>query len=197
MSVGNPLEKGAGRPGAPTWLRPSQALERFEPPEAVRLEAVEKERSRVRYGYRVGTLSFLIPVGTGSEVVPLTKPAAIPNSPAWLLGVINLRGSLVPVFDLANVRGVGEDRTADRDNGPGTKPMILVLDKGDRAAGMLIDGFPLPLTGLRTVNQMPPLPEALRAHVGAAYASDEAIWLEMACEGLLLELGTMAERAAA
>jgi len=187
----------AERPGARVWLRPSQALERFEAPEAPRLRMAEEGRSRLRYGYRVGSLSFLIPSGAGSEVVPLTSPAAIPNSPDWLLGVVNLRGSLAPVFDLAIVLGVGEDRAAGRDDGSGTKPMILILDKGERAAGVLIDDLPRPLTGLRPVAQVPQLPEALRAFVPAAYADDAGIWLELGYEGLLLELGARAERAAA
>lgn len=151
----------------------------------------------MRYGYRIGTLSFLIPGGTGSEVVPLMNPAAMPNSPRWLRGVINLRGALVPVFDLAGVLGMDRDQPGDSAHGTGAKPVILVLDKGEHAAGMLIDGFPRPLIGLRTVIQLPPLPESLRDHVAAAYADDEAIWLELAHQGLLLELATRAERAVA
>lgn len=170
---------------------------RFQPPEAIRLQARDEGRSRVRYGYRVGTVSFLVPLATGSEVVPLLDPATLPNSPKWLRGMVNLRGSLVPVFDLASVLGVDEDRAGERGGGRATKPVILVLDKGERAAGFLIDGFPRALAGLRPVAQMPQLPEALTAYVAAAYADDESVWLEMAHEGLLLELGARVKHAAA
>jgi len=191
------LHDPAQRAGSPAWLQPSEALRRFEPPEALRLQAAEEANSRVRYGYRVGGLSFLIPVGTGSEVVPPMNTAMIPNSPKWLLGVINLRSSLVPVFDLANALGTDEDRAADGGNASGRKRVILVLDKGERAVGVLIDGFPRPLTGLRAVTQLPQLPEVLRSHVATAYADDEAIWLEFAHEGFLLDFGTRAECATA
>ncbi len=157
----------------------------------------EESRAHVRYGFRVGSLSFLIPWGTGSEVVPLVSPAAIPNSPKWLLGVVNLRGSLVPVFDLGKVLGVAVDRAAERANAPGTKSAILVLDKGERAAGLLIDGFPCRLVGLRPAPQLPALPEELRAHVSTACADDAEIWLELEYDGLLLELGAAATRAPA
>lgn len=183
--------------GARAWLQPSDALTRFDPPEALRLQAASQERPRVHYGYRIGTLSFLIPGGTGSEVVPLMNPAAIPNSPRWLRGVINLRGALVPVFDLASVLGLDIDQPGDSAHGPGAKPVFLVLDKGDHAAGILIDGFPRPLINLRAVVQLPPLPESLRNHVAAAYADNEAIWLELAHQGLLLELASRVERTVA
>lgn len=179
------------------WLTPSQALERFEPPEPVRLQSAAETRKLVRYGYRVGTLCFLISSGTGSEVVPLTRPAPIPSSPRWLLGLVNLRGTLVPVFDVSHTFGLGGGVAAEPGNASVAKPMILVLDKGDRAAGLLINGFPCPLSGLRSVPQLPLLPEALRAHVAGAWADDTDIWLELGLEGLLLELGAKAERPAA
>jgi len=48
--------------------------------------------------YGVGILSV-------QEIRGWSAVTAIPHSPAWLLGVINLRGAVVPVVDLGRVLG--------------------------------------------------------------------------------------------
>lgn len=171
----------------PAWLKPSQALGRFEPSESLHLQAAEKGRSRARFGYRVGSLSFLIPLGAGSEVVPLSSPAAIPNSPDWLLGIVNLRGSLVPVFDLARLVGVDGERPVARVGAGDAKTMILVLGKSERAAGLLIEGLPVALSDLRPT-QSSAIDDRLQPYVTDAFASNEEFWFELNHEPLLTRL---------
>jgi twitching motility protein PilI len=161
-------------------IAPSEALKQFESPEGgvpVMFDAVPKQQ---RYGFRTVGLGLLVRQGVGSEVVPVMPMAVIPNSPAWLLGVINLRGNLVPVCDLRRLID-GNTETSPE------KPMILVLDKGDKAAGFLIDGFPLALTELRSADQLPDIPLPLAQHVTAMITPDEELWLEFDHEALLEE----------
>lgn len=133
-----------------------------------------------RYGFRSAGVGLLIRQSIGSEAVPMMPMAAIPNGPHWLLGMINLRGNLVPVCDLRRLIGGDPDAVLE-------KPMILVLDKGERAAGFLIDGYPIALTGLRPMNQLPGLPQPLEKHVRTMITSDEEVWLEFDHEGFLEE----------
>lgn len=177
----------AEHPATPVWLKPSQALDHFEPPEVLHLQAAEQGRSRVRFGYRVGSMSFLIPLNAGSEVVPVSSPAAIPNSPAWLRGIVNLRGSLVPVFDLGRVVSADGEQTVSPLDAAEAKPMILVLGKGERAAGLLINGLPLPLTDLRPTQSWA-TDDRLTAYISGAFASDEEFWFELNHEPLLTRL---------
>jgi chemotaxis signal transduction protein len=162
-----------------TAVSPSEALNRFEPPEGFVPVATETVKKQLRYGFRSGGLSLLIQGGVGSEVVPMMPLAAIPNGPGWLQGVINLRGNLVPVCDLAQMLSDAPDAAA-------RKTMILVLDKGDKAAGFVIDGHPVALNDLRPTNQVPELPEFLANYVRAAHSTDEEVWLEFDHEGFLL-----------
>ena len=57
---------------------------------------------------------------------------AIPGTPAFVKGVIDLRGAIVPVFDMrAKLRLEAAQ--------PGGAPILIVLDLGSRAAGVIVD----------------------------------------------------------
>lgn len=159
-------------------VMPSEALTRFEPPQGFVPVAIERQVKTIRYGFHAAGLALLIRQGIGSEVVPMMPFAPIPNGPGWLLGIINLHGNLVPVCDMGRALG----RTAE----PGSaKPMILVIDKGAKSAGFLIDGYPCALTNLRPASQVQGLPDLLARHVAATLANDEEVWLEFDHEGFL------------
>ena len=151
-------------------MSPSAALDRFVPPSNMVLTAaVEKEAGR--YGFKIGSLGLLIQPGVGSEVMQMPTVWTLPGAPPWLLGLINLRGSLVSVFDLKLALGL-ESHPSN------TKRLVLVFDQGDKAVGILIDDFPKPLAGLNLLSNLPHLPTALDGHVHAGYVKDEMIWLE-------------------
>lgn len=159
-------------------ISPGEALTRFEPPPGFVPVAVERQVKTIRYGFRAAGLGLLIRQGIGSEVVPMMPFAAIPNGPGWLLGMINLHGNLVPVCDLG--RALGREIASGS-----AKPMILVIDKGMKSAGFLIDGYPCALTDLRAASQVQGLHELLARHVAATLATDEEVWLEFDHEGFL------------
>jgi twitching motility protein PilI len=164
------------------WLSPASALSRFAPSRQSYLQGKVRQVEQARYGFRVGTLNFLIRERTLSEVIERVPAYPIPNTPSWLLGLINLRGNLIPVFDL---KRLFEMPPGDKDAG-----FVLVMDKGSQAVGMLIDGFPSTLRGLQAVAEMPPLPTALIGHVPAAYRREEEVWLELDHRGFFASLGT-------
>lgn len=161
----HPVEVSTGE-----WLLPSAALDRFElPADMVLAPTVEKEI--LRYGYRMGSLGMLIKLGSTSEVMHPPAISTLPGSPHWLLGLINLRGNLIPIFDLRKVLGVEPQPSAEQ-------ALILVLDQADKAVGITIDGFPKPLSALNTLPAIPQLPSMLIGHVSKAYVKEELIWLE-------------------
>jgi twitching motility protein PilI len=152
------------------WMLPSAALDRFEPPaDMVLAAAVKKEAGR--YGFKIGTLGLLIQLGSGSEVMQMPTLWTLPGAPPWLLGLINLRGNLVPVFELRQLLGLPQRAGGD-------KPMVMVFDQGDKAVGIVIDDFPKPLSALKPLPNLPQLPTALNGHVHTGYVKDEMIWLE-------------------
>ncbi|MBA2409586.1 MAG: chemotaxis protein CheW [Gammaproteobacteria bacterium] len=160
---------------AAEWQSPSAALNRFEPPEGTLFEASQGAKARTRYGCQIGTIHLLIGMNTVSEVMPLPVLAPVPNTPPWLKGLLNLRGNLVPVFDLKLLLELEEQESAG-------KAMALILDKGELAVGIIVDGFPRPLTALRSVQHLPELPRRLHAYVSAGYMQDDVLWLEFGHE---------------
>lgn len=171
MAELNPREQ-AHRDNVETgkWMLPSAALEQFEPPADLVLAAAE-EKEIGRYGFKIGSLGLLIQVGCGSEVMQVPTIWSLPGSPPWLLGLINLRGNLVPVYELRQVLSM-VTRSTD------VKPLVLIFDQGDKAAGVVIEDFPTPLSALSPLPNMPQLPTSLNGHVRSGYVKDHTIWLE-------------------
>lgn len=161
-----------------TVVPPSEALNRFEPPEGFAPVATATVVKKLRYGFHAVGLSILIREGVPSEVLPMMPAASIPNGPGWLLGMINLHGTLVPVCDLRRVVETGVETDS-------AKPMILVLEKGEKAAGFVIGGYPCAVTGLRATSQLSGLPDLLARHVTATLATEDEVWLEFDHAGFL------------
>ncbi len=152
-------------------MTPSAALERFSAPLEWLASEKPVQEERKRYGFQIGHLHFLIKASSGSEVVQHAAIYSLPGSPSHLLGLLNLRGNLVPVFDLRIALDI------ERQAQP-AQHLVLILDKGEQAVGIVIDGFPQPLQGLRQVSRMPSLPAKLQEHVSAAFFKDSGIWLD-------------------
>jgi purine-binding chemotaxis protein CheW len=50
--------------------------------------------------FRLGEETFAVDVTKAREILDFTLPTRVPQTPGYMLGVINLRGSVVPVVDL-------------------------------------------------------------------------------------------------
>ena len=55
----------------------------------------------------VGTESYAIPIEWVREVVSTPEVAPLATAPSVVLGLFNLRGQIVPLFDTARLLGVG------------------------------------------------------------------------------------------
>ena len=163
------------------WLSPSEALTRFAPTRQTPLQGA-RVVAPIRFGFRVGSIGLLVPAGMLSELVDDTEVYPLPTTPDWFHGLINLRGGLVPVFDLKRLFRV-EHRGED-------KPNLLVLSAGAAAVGVLIDGLPLTLDIGKRLQQSPPLPAILREHSQAVYVRDQAIWVEFDFDGFFRAAGS-------
>jgi twitching motility protein PilI len=162
---------------AADWLGPVEALTRFAPTARVTLESDgERKQADLRYGVRICGIGLLIGARVQSEFILPLPVSRVPNTPDWFAGLMNLRGALVPVFDLEALVGVGED--ALQSTVAGSRPLFLVLDRGERAAALKIRRFPQTLSGLKPLDEMPPAPSPLDECVGDAFVEDGSAWLE-------------------
>ncbi|MFI5244688.1 MAG: chemotaxis protein CheW [Gemmatimonadales bacterium] len=83
--------------------------------------------------FRVGEELFAADVMSVERVLRYTAPRPIPNVPAWLEGVIDYRGRVVPVIDMRArfELGAATGRESAR---------ILVVAAGDDWIGAIVDG---------------------------------------------------------
>lgn len=168
---------------AADWLRPVEALTRFAPTERVVLDGEsEPEQADIRYAIRVVHIGLLIGARVPSEFVLPVPVSRVPNTPDWFAGLINLRGALLPVFDLESM--VANDKQATQTIVAGSRLLFLVLGQGERAAALKIHGYPQPLRGLKPLDQMPPIPAPLDECVSNALVEDGSAWLEFDHERL-------------
>jgi twitching motility protein PilI len=117
-----------------------------------------------------------------SEVVEDLAVHAMPNTASWFAGMVNLRGNLIPVFDLHVLIG---SRTE-------TLGRLLVIDRGDRAAAVPIDALPRPVDPQHRSSHMPPVPADIEPFVRRAHLDRGEIWLELDFSALFESLGARA-----
>lgn len=91
-------------------------------------ETASEARSLV---FRIAGRAYACPVSAVREVVPLERVARLPAAPASILGLINIRGSIVTVVNSAAV--LHPDAAAR------LQGMVLVIDAGTRGVGLAVE----------------------------------------------------------
>lgn len=155
------------------WLKPSEALNRpinRNADDAAYLVALAQPASVRRLGFHLGNIGLLIAPRATSELTDLIKVCPIPNTAAWLLGIFNLRGNLVPVFDV--------NMLLQLEVGTTKKRMLLILGQGDAAGALVIEGLPVHVTLSEgdKLKSLPPLPEAIRPFATSGYEKNGEMW---------------------
>lgn len=82
--------------------------------------------------FNIGNEIYGIDVNMVREIIGVVPISVFPNSPDYLKGVINLRGSVVPVIDV-RVKFRLEAREYD------STTVILILDIKDTSVGFIVD----------------------------------------------------------
>ncbi|HRD45227.1 MAG TPA: chemotaxis protein CheW [Caulobacter sp.] len=81
----------------------------------------------------VKDVEFCIDIKAVREIRGWTPATPIPHAPDYVKGVINLRGAVMPVVDLASRLGLGMTE-------PSSRHVIVVAQCAGRLAGLLVDG---------------------------------------------------------
>jgi chemotaxis signal transduction protein len=82
---------------------------------------------------RVGTEHYAVPIESVRQVDELGAVSAVPGAGGALLGLRNLQGQVLPVFELARVLGIAAD---DSTRGP---QRVVVAEQAGRLAGLGVD----------------------------------------------------------
>lgn len=160
-------------------LTPTAALKRLASRKGGLDLYVQEKKEDARYGFRIGELRFLLRPLEKVEVIEPVPTCPIPNTPRWFVGMINLRGNLLPVFDIKQLLGA--------DN-PEPAKWIMVFGRGSRAAGLLADTLPASVMVDRPADARPQLPEFLHNCVENIFIQEDNVWFEAVFEKMFLEL---------
>ena len=113
-------------------------------------QPIHHSQARELISFRVGVQEFCVDIMAVREIRGWTVATALPRSPSFVRGVINLRGAVLPIVDLA--ARLGFDNAE-----PTARHVIIVAQIGAQTVGLLVDAVSDILTVTDDVIQ--PTPE--------------------------------------
>ncbi|WP_237152696.1 chemotaxis protein CheW [Oryzibacter oryziterrae] len=111
--------------------------------------------------FRVGDEEFAIDIMAVREIKGWTATTVLPNQQNYMLGVLNLRGTIVPIFDLRCRFGRGLTQAT-------ATHVVIIVSVDDRIVGLLVDA----VSDILTVNAVDirPVPD-MEQTVDSAFLS--------------------------
>jgi purine-binding chemotaxis protein CheW len=103
--------------------------------EALARPAVVARRPAGELHFVVFTLDcqqFALPLAIGCGVEPQLQTTPVPCTPPWIRGLINVRGEILAVIDLAAFFGIERKASTDTDR-------VIVIEAGEMKVGVLAD----------------------------------------------------------
>jgi purine-binding chemotaxis protein CheW len=88
--------------------------------------------ARELISFRVGGQDYCVDIMAVREIRGWSPATQLPQQPAYMRGVINLRGAVLPIMDLAGRLGLPMVE-------PTVRHVIIVVRAGDRTMGMMVD----------------------------------------------------------
>ena len=82
--------------------------------------------------FQLADQDYALDIMSVREIRGWTRSTPLPHAPSYMCGVINLRGTVLPVMDLANRLGLPTAARSDRN-------VIIVVHQGDTMTGLLVD----------------------------------------------------------
>jgi purine-binding chemotaxis protein CheW len=82
--------------------------------------------------FTVDDRSYGVEITKVREIKGWTEPTQLPNSPYAMRGVLNLRGEVIPIFDLRSTFGQGVTEVRE-------EHVVIIVAIGDNLVGILVD----------------------------------------------------------
>ncbi len=89
-------------------------------------------------GFVIGEEEYAVPILSIQEIIKPISWTRVPQTPAYVLGVFNLRGSVIPLIDLRIKFGLSTKKHNE-------ETRFFVLKQGDEVAGFVIDRLTMAL----------------------------------------------------
>ena len=135
--------------------------------------------ARELIAFRIGDQEFCVDIMSVREIRGWTPATAMPHSPGYMLGIVNLRGVVLPIIDLSARLGMARAE-------PTVRHVIIVAQVKRQIVGLLVDAVSDILTV--TDDTIQPTPEISSDHERQFARGVLAIDRRMIC---LIELETL------
>lgn len=86
-------------------------------------------------GFKLGNEEFAIPILNVQEIIKPMQTTKIPESPDYILGIINMRSRVIPVIDLKKKMSLSSESNGNQEQ------KIVVVNIGKLTVGGLVDGI--------------------------------------------------------
>lgn len=93
--------------------------------------------------FTLGDYQLVAPLGDVAEVLAVPDITPVPLSKAWMSGIANVRGRLLPITNLGNFLGLSTSTTVTQSQ------KLLVIDQQNIFSGLVVDD----VQGIQTLNQ--------------------------------------------
>ena len=108
-------------------------IERRSKQRAAGLRHSEGLRTWTAIGFRINEHRFLTPLEQSKEVFPVPEQiTAVPKAASWVFGIANLRGELLPLFDLKHFLTGKPSKLTKHSR-------IMIINDADIYCGVLVD----------------------------------------------------------
>lgn len=97
------------------------------------VEDSEDEGLMQLVGFGVANEKFGVDILMVQEILRSAEVTAVPNSPEFVEGVLNLRGNIVPVIDLRKRLNLYDEESSQK------KSWVLILNIDNRVVGFIVD----------------------------------------------------------
>jgi twitching motility protein PilI len=134
-------------------------------------ESAQSAAGQGRLAVRVGPWNLMFPMDYVAEIVPVPRITRVPGVKSWLLGIANLRGTILSVVDLQQFLG-GEVSQVT----PNSR--LVVVRSGEWEYGLLAQE----IVGMRHSSRLKAVPGAaelernLAPYVSEGFESDNQRW---------------------
>lgn len=104
--------------------------------------------------FTLGQEEYGLPIGKVKEIVPYRGATKLPQTPAYMDGIIELRGTIIPVIDLAQKLGLQTTEAVPR--------IGMIVEAPEGEVGILVDA--VTEVAYLTAAQIEAAPAMLEAH---------------------------------
>lgn len=96
------------------------------------LQAVHEEEKQQYITFTIGEEEYGVDIMAVREIKAWSETTHLPNTPVFMRGVLNLRGLIIPIFDLRCRFGLGLTEATNMH-------VVIIVQVSDRFVGILVD----------------------------------------------------------